>query len=150
MGYHLTILKSSNGRQVGITAGELERAVETLPRFSLSEHGVARDGDNFLRFDEGELWLANPEERDLADMLALAKALDARVRGDEFETYESAERAYTHPDDVPLRQAAQAESDAMAARFVRQQKWFRNGFIACFAVLGICAYAIGKWLEARP
>jgi hypothetical protein len=149
MGYHVTLLKSSNGRQVAITPGDLACAVQQLPRFSLSQGGLARDGEFFLQFDGGELWLKNPEQRDLEDMLILAQVLDARVRGDGFETYAGVDRTFMHPDDVPLKQTFDAQGQALVARLARQQKRIRNGFMGCFIVLGLCGYAIGKWLETR-
>lgn len=60
-------------------------------------------GESFLLFYDGtELWAKTPSRAGLASMVNVAQALgeDARVRGDEGETYETADRTYAHPDDV--------------------------------------------------
>lgn len=51
-------------------------------------------------------------------MLEVAAQLNARVRGDEFETYRLPTETYTHPDDLNDLQYAQAcaEKTKKAAR----------------------------------
>ena len=151
MGYHVTILRSSQGKQIPISLNEAVSAAksidcwsysETLPTFDYS----GTEGTCTLCYQDGELWTKNPEEWGINAMLALARRLEARVRGDEWETYDSG-RIYLHPDDIPLRVEAETNSKALLSRELKQQRFIRNAIIGIFAVLGIIGFLIGKWFE---
>lgn len=153
MSYHLTILRSANGLQLPITLAEAQAAAGRLPGWRATgdaqfEYADAR-GSLLLWHGDGELWARLGDAWQLAPMLALAAELDARVRGDEFETYATPEQTYAHPDDQRLRRVAQAESADLLAGDLAQQKRFRNLFVAAFVALGGLAFVIGKWFEGR-
>jgi hypothetical protein len=96
MSYHVTILRTEQGSQIPISLNETKVAAHDLkwdfqespPTFSLR----ANEGICTLWYQDGELWTKTPELWELEPMLVLAKHLSARVRGDEYETYETPER----------------------------------------------------------
>ncbi|MDS4015891.1 MAG: hypothetical protein RKP46_16310 [Candidatus Accumulibacter sp.] len=79
-------------------------------------------------------------------MVALARRLGARVRGDEWETCDN-DNTYLHPDDISLRAEATTKSKALLSRELKQQRLIRNAFIGLFVVLSIIVFLIGKWFE---
>jgi hypothetical protein len=115
---------------------------ETPPIF---EYACA-EGTCTLQYQDGELWTKNPDQWGVQAMLVLAKRLEARVRDDEWETYD-ADGTFLHPDDVPLRTEAEAQSKALLSREFKQQRQVRNGIVGLVVALGIIAYFIGKWFE---
>jgi hypothetical protein len=152
MSYHLTILRTDRGKHIPISLDQALAAAQSLgnwryvatpPSF---EHAGA-EGLSTVYFQKGELWTSNPEPCSIAPMLALARQLDARLRGDEFETYESADKTFLHPDDVQLRKAALAQSTALRADSMREQRLIRNVIVGFFLVLGALGYLVGKWFE---
>jgi hypothetical protein len=154
MGYHLTILRSANGKQLPISLDEAIAAtreiggwafIESPPTFELRKN----ERDCTLWYQDGELWAKTPESWELEPMLVLARYLNARVRGDEWETYESLEKTFLHPDDLPLRKDAEAKSRESLSRFQRDQKIARNVIVGFFVVLGVIGYLIGRWMETK-
>lgn len=152
MGYHLTILRSAQGKQVPISLDEAVAAAnhiggwnysESPPTFERSEE----QGTCTLWYEDGELWTKNPEQWELESMLLLARHLGARVRGDEFETYESTENTFFHPDDLQLRAETEAQSRALLTSQMRQEKLIRNAIVGFFVALGVLGYFVGKWFE---
>jgi hypothetical protein len=91
-------------------------------------------GSCTLWYDSGELWAKTPESWELEPMLALARILKARVRGDEFETYDSLEKTYFHLDDRSLRHEAEARSKAIISKSTLDQRLIRNGIVGFFFV----------------
>ena len=89
-----------------------------------------------LYLSDGELWTSNPDESMLSQMVALASALGARVRGDELETYNSDLTSFTHPDDVAQKGAVQISNSRIF--------WHRHGCLVVMAVLGIGAVLLMK------
>ena len=81
-------------------------------------------------------------------MLVLARNLEARVRGDEWETYDNG-RTYLHADDIALRAEAETKSKKQLSRELNQQRFIRNSIIGFFVVLGIAGFVMGKWLESQ-
>ena len=106
-------------------------------------------GSCTLWYDSGELWAKTPESWELEPMLALARILKARVRGDEFETYDSLEKTYFHPDDRSLRYEAEARSKAIISKSTLDQRLIRNGIVGFFFVLAVVGYWVGKWFEKQ-
>lgn len=154
MGYHVTILRTSQGTQIPISLEEAVSATSSIdgwmyfkspPTFEFQCKG----GSCTLWYQDGELWTKNPEEWQLDAMVALAKRLDARVRGDEWETYDATDKTFQHPDDVPLRKEAEARSKALLTRSVHEQRFIRNAIVGFFVVLGAIAYFVGKWLKQQ-
>lgn len=154
MGYHVTILRSAAGRQQPITLDEARAAAASLDgwEYTDSPPGFAREceeGVLSLRYSDGELWTKNPGAWELDQMVRFASALGARVRGDEFETYRSADDTYNHPDDVQLAKEAGDASRPLLEAHLREQRRIRNGIIAFFIALGAIAYFVGKWFETH-
>ena len=151
MGYHLTILRSTHGKQLPISLDDAKHAAQALgwecedtPR-TLRLH--AAEGTAVVWHQDGALWTKNPEAWAIAPMISLADALSARVRGDEFETYKPDGATFLHPDDVPLRREAQRQSTALLDGYRRDQKRMRNVIVAFFLLLAGIAYLIGKSFE---
>lgn len=143
MGYHVSIVRTQGGQAVPIRLNEAKALLlggadwEFLPEQLAF---VARDPgleDQALWFHDGELWTKSPSTGLLAKMIDIAKALDARVRGDELETYQSTEVWYTHPDDAA--EIAKLESLLKAARrrTVRNQWCWRIGLIVVPLLAGL-------------
>lgn len=113
MGYHIQIIRSGQ-KDTAISEEEVESVVGGRFGFTIvrddsgtiSDTYKEIDGDNFvLSYAPPErLWAKPPTEAELQLMLDIAKVLgnNARVRGDEFETYETIDKTYTHPDDAAL------------------------------------------------
>jgi hypothetical protein len=151
MGYHLTILRSRHGKQLPIPLDEAKHAALALgweydatPPTLLLRAG---EGMAAVSYQEGELWTRNPEEWAIAPMISLAEALNARVRGDEFETYAADGTTFAHPDDASLRPKAARESHALLADYRRDQKRMRNVIVGFFVALAAIGYLIGKLFE---
>ena len=102
MGYHVHILRTKNGAPDPISEEEISSAISGEPELHFTGNCVERNKQFFLSYDNGELWLKNPEERDMIEMVSIAEKIGARVRGDELETYTSTGQAYIHKDDEQL------------------------------------------------
>jgi hypothetical protein len=151
MGYHVSILRSANSKQLVIGLDEARQAASTHG-WSFKEQPPSfehKDGDRVctLWYSDGELWTKSPEEHEINLMLTLASSLGARVRGDEYETYTSPEETYSHPDDVALQKEAEAESVELLRRDPLSPSKMRYYIIGFFVVLGVLAYSLGKWFE---
>lgn len=154
MGYHVTILRTDQGKQLPISLEEAVSAtssidgwryIESPPTFEF--HG--KEDSCMLWYQDGELWTKNPEEWQLGLMVALAKRLNARVRGDEWETYDETGKSFQHPDDIPFRKEGEARSTELLAKSMQEQRFFRNAIVAFFVVLGVVGFFIGKWFESQ-
>jgi hypothetical protein len=152
MGYHVNIIRTDRGKQLPITLEEIVSAtagidgwrhVESPPTFEF--HG--KQDSCTLLYQDGELWTKNPEAWQLPVMVALARRLNARVRGDEWETYDEAGNTFQHPDDIALRKAGEARSTELLAKSMQEQRSIRNAIVGFFVVLGVIGYFIGKWIE---
>ncbi|MDR7375869.1 hypothetical protein J2X19_000527 [Rhodoferax ferrireducens] len=154
MSYHLTILRTANGKLHSITLDEARAAASQRGGwiFNGAQNSFEltnSEGSVTLWFQDGQLWTNSAEAWLFAPLLALAELLGGRVRGDEFETYQSAEVTFFHPDDVPLRREAEAASKLLVEKNIRQEKRIRNGIVGFFVILGFLGFAIGKWFEGR-
>lgn len=151
MGYHLTILRSANGRQLPIPLEEATLAARGLgwefhddpPTFALS----LSEGTAVLWHQDDELWTKNPEEWAIAPMVALAGVLGGRLRGDEFETYGVHGNTFLHSDDLVLRKEAERASCALIAEGLRETRRIRNFIVGFFVVLGAIGFLVGKAFE---
>ena len=81
---------------------EIDKAISDTPSFKFDGKKIDREGESFLSYKKGVLWLSNPSQKDIEDMLAIANKIGARVRGDEYETYLNTNETYTHDDDIDL------------------------------------------------
>jgi hypothetical protein len=152
MGYHVTILRTADGRELPISLEEAKAAADALgswvyseppPRFVL--HGT--EGSCTLWHQHGELWANTPDAWEIAPMLELARQLGARVRGDEDETYESVDRTYLHPDDRILQKKDEVKIETQIAANMREQKIIRAVIVGLFGVLAVIAYFVGSCFE---
>lgn len=151
MGYHVTILRSSKGKQLPISLNEAVSATKSIEGWSYTEtpptfEYSGAEGSCALWYQDGELWTKNPEEWGINAMIVLARRLEARVRGDEWETYDT-DKTYLHLDDIALRAEAKTKSKELLSRELKQQRLIRNTIIGFFVVLGIIGFLIGKWFE---
>jgi hypothetical protein len=151
MGYHVTILRSAEGKLVPITLDEAELAATALgwsftrepPTFEI-KRGTQ---DCSLWYINGALWAKSPDKWEIEPMLELASRLGARVRGDEYETYTSSGAAYKHPDDIQLQKEDEAQSAELLHRDALSPRKMRYYIIGLFVVLGVLGYSVGKWFE---
>lgn len=151
MGYHVSILRSANGKLVAIDLDEAQAAASALgwsfnvqpPTFELKSGEVTCT----LWYSHGELWTKASGEHEIGLLLTLATRLGARVRGDEYETYTSPGDTYNHPDDLELQREDEAKSLELLRRDPFSTEKARYYIVGFFVVLGILAYAVGKWFE---
>ena len=147
MGYHVTILRTRQGRPVAIELAAILAAARAMPGVEVVASGqqfvLRKDGGEQLTlfWQDGEAWTSNPDEAALAVMLELAERLDARVRGDEFETYRTPQDSYFHPDDRKAFAQAHAEVDAMIRRTRLRSYVLNAAIIAIFILLGLIVHA---------
>lgn len=152
MSYHLTILRSAAGRQLPISFEEAKAAAAAAGGWTVTDAPATlsiRNGEQLvvLRHADAELWTDNPQPWAIEPMIRLAARLNGRVRGDEFETYRSADATYRHPDDRALKAKAARESARLLERELRLQRRIRNGIVGFFVILGGIGYFIGKQFE---
>jgi len=153
MAYHMTILRSANGLQLPISRDEALAAAGKVPGWRVAGEAELAFSDGRGSFalwhGDGELWTRLDDTWVIEPMLELAQELDARVRGDEFETYATPEQTYAHPDDKRLAQVARADSAQLLASHMAEQRRIRNAIIGFFVVLGAIGFLVGKWFEGR-
>ena len=119
MGYHVEILRTQGDQLLPISKNELESLVSCTPNLRIEESMLGEADLLFLQGDReicrltlqhGRLWTKNPEEEEMLAMLDIAPKLNARVRGDELETYRSLHEYYVHPDDEKALRKLKEES----------------------------------------
>ncbi len=147
MSYHITILRTKGGKRLPITGAEFAAAVGSFPelRFDSAVETAEyfRSGElrATLMLQDGDIWTKVAEPDVIEVMIRLANVLNARVRGDEFETYRTPDDTYAHPDDEEEREEAE-DAGAALVREARRRQWILNLCIfGTFAVLAmITAY----------
>lgn len=124
MGYHVSIVRTSAedaGESSSIYQSEV---IETATRLGFSikynqENEVeliskgTDEEEVTLFFDNSELWAKNPSDLTLESMLEIANVIgnEARVRGDEGETYTDRDTTFTHPHDFSAVESAKSHTD---------------------------------------
>jgi hypothetical protein len=144
--YHITILRTKKGKRYSIDGVEFAAAARGFPELRFDS--AAGKADYFragelrasLFLQEGEIWTQVAEPDVIEVMIRLANVLEARVRGDEFETYRSVDDTYTHPDDEKERDEAEDAGTALV-RASRRQQWIFN--LCIFGSFGILAMIVG-------
>ncbi|MBY6243950.1 hypothetical protein [Methylosinus sp. Sm6] len=152
MAYYLTILRTRQGKADPIDSEELRKLTERLHGVRIEPSSlkggeldlvVSRDEGPPYRFvlQHGELWIRDPEDNEIQMMIEIAAELNARVRGDEFETFRTPTETYLHPDDKSDKEKA----DVLAIKLkkaMRCRQWFLNFVIilAFAALAAITAY----------
>lgn len=154
MSYLVSIVRTDRHGSVPITLEEAIAATRKIAGWRHVEEDSSfhrQHGEDFfvLWHKDGELWAKTPDARELDSMIELAGVLDARVRGDEFETYETSERCYAHADDIDPRRDAERKSRNLLAQELRQQRLIRRGVIGFFVALGVAGFFVGRQFEGR-
>lgn len=141
MGYHVELVR--NGRHK-VAWEELAVAAASRAGWGVDHakrqieiviHGEPR---GVLIWEVDAPWLKSPDDDALVALIDLAADLDARVRGDELESYRSPEDWYIHPDDTAAHAAATyASQDFLARRKRNKLLWdgFRFLVLAFLAIL---------------
>jgi predicted nucleic acid-binding Zn ribbon protein len=139
VGYHVTILRSNADGEIPISRDEVVKLVESRPDLSIWKDApdsleivgkTKLDFESFLIWQDGYIWTKNPDRDVVYQMVEMAEALNARVRGDSLETYKTAEESYIHPDDEHLLQ----KSKAIPSRNTRRSRALS---VLIFAVIAI-------------
>lgn len=148
MGYHVAILRSKGALKIPLQQQEVENLPAHFPdwQYDAAQNALFKREDREdspgLWFSDGELWTSNPSHATLAAMVAMAQHLGARARGDELETYRTADDTYTHPDDANMKQ----ESDEDIGVWRRREQYrlwaIRAAFIGGVVLL---TYALKKF-----
>ena len=126
-------------------------ALRNDPRWSFEKQSSSvtlsdsDNGDIRLWLQDGELWTKSPDERCIAAMIGLANLLEARVRGDELETYRTPTETYLHPDDRTVAKQAQQINEGYAKKVHRRKLLFRSYQIA--TLLALLALAVFHFLR---
>lgn len=149
MGYHVTILRTIDGQLHPLSREEIHAALDGMEGRLAAEHSDGGElrlfrpaqgrASEIMVLQDGELWAKNPGKTFLALMLELAAKLEARVRGDELETYRTPDMTYAHPDDLPLIEAARVETRQKVRRIQRQ------GWIVRLAAVGAALLLAYLW-----
>ena len=158
MGYHVRILRRLDGKKAPITSSEIESLTSASANLRIEPSQspaeelnlvISKNGDDisWLPLQQGELWTKNPDRDVLEAMIGIAKLLDARARGDEFETYRSVTDTYFDPADIEERKKAELESARLLRPFMREQSMIRIFVILFFVILGIIGFFVGKMFE---
>lgn len=138
MGYHLTVLRTEGFRTLPIPRSEFVAEARRMPELILSvdetSAGYIRAGElrATIFWTEGVLWTKVPDEDVVTVLISLAERLQARVRGDDLETYRSAHETYVHPDDA--QHIAQRDAQVARIRF-RERVWSVTRVIVLVAVV---------------
>ncbi|MBU1683099.1 hypothetical protein KJ742_04080 [Patescibacteria group bacterium] len=155
MGYHVTILRTKDRHREPITLDETKKLITSMHGFKLQPSPLFKesfeisfsqsDGEKYvLLWQEGEIWTKNPDDKTMQVMLNLAKRLDARVRGDELETYITLNKTYQHPDDLAISASEQTTSKP------KHKQWrLRDIPLVIFFIFAIPAVSFWKWLKKR-
>jgi len=149
MSYHVTILRTNGKRTIPITKEEVVGLAKAFPewKYDVDQNALVSvdesDEAPALWFSDGELWTKNPSNDTLTSMLALAKHLGARVRGDEHETYRTANDTYLHPDDAETTEEPEADLRVWRRR-ERLKLWsIRAAVVGVAALLGFLLKKFG-------
>jgi hypothetical protein len=139
-------MRTKDGAAWPLSESEIAEVLKNNAVFSIDGKSLARSGEIFLSFSNGELWLKNPTERDLEDMLALATTLKCRVGGDELETYRSPTESYVHVDDSETLASDQRQLKSIKAA-TRKRQWLLNASVFGFFVLLMAIFRKMGWLD---
>ncbi len=117
-GYHLSIVRTkSEGEEIPIERDEvldLVKKLDALEVYKSSDDDLdliyKLPGDRviYLFWAPGDLWIEDTEEDEqvtretVEKLVQLARHFNARVRGEELETYRSFDDTYVHPHDAKL------------------------------------------------
>jgi hypothetical protein len=143
MGYRITILRTVGVDRNPITSSEVELVMASIPGWKFDkDNGQATffiAGQELVTawLNDGTVWTKNPTDEAITAMLRLAEGLSARVRGDEFETYRTAQEVYVHADDKAEKSVAEANTQRIIRKTKRNQWVLNLSIIAFFVVMSL-------------
>ena len=117
MSYLVVILRTRGQLELPLTEDEVQSAVAGFKYLNTRKNSrglveiVGADNDDSFVFTliEGQIVAKNPSHDHLQLLIDLARTLDARVRGDEMETYCSPTETFLHEDDCEEINKIQAD-----------------------------------------
>ena len=80
-------------------------------------------------------------------MVALASELGARVRGDNFETYRSADDTYFDAEDAEDRVKSELEGQRILNSSKTEDLKIKIAIVIIFSLVGAFAYFVGSLFE---
>ena len=158
MGYHVQIIRKLNGGINPIQKKEVENLAELMPgariespslKSAVLELVVMQNGIDacWLTLQNGVLWSKNPDQSEIKIMIALASKLGARVRGDNFETYRSADDTYFDAEDAEDRAKSELEGRLILNSSKTADLKIKIAIVFIFALVGAFAYFVGSLFE---
>lgn len=152
MSYLVKIVRTKSGQMIPIQWLETTRAAagvsgvavasDETKTLRVTTREVGKDGDYLLYFEEGEIWSKTPTEGVLGVMIALADKLDARVLGEEFESYRTPSDTYVHPDDRLASNVRLEESRKLVENTRKRQILINAMIFGVFVLLGLFVVAM--------
>lgn len=158
MGYHVLIIRKLNGLTHQIQKQEVEKLVELTPDARIESPSlnsavldliVMQNGIDacWLTLQNGVLWSKDPEPNEIQIMVALASELGARVRGDNFETYRSADDTYFDAEDAEDRVKSELEGQRILNSSKTEDLKIKIAIVIIFSLVGAFAYFVGSLFE---
>jgi len=139
MGYHLNLVSNDTQRDDGFVIGEIREQLAQSDVFGVERDRdgymiVSKDSDNDFAafFSNGYVFITQTTEKDIKLFLELGEILNARVRGDEGETYKTPTKTYIHKNDKH-----EEEIDEELRREIRSAEIFNTTTRVIQIVLGI-------------
>lgn len=158
MGYHVQIIRKSGGVVRAIQKSEIEKLVGLISGARIAPPSlksatldliVMHEGKDacWLTLQNGVLWSKDPEPNELKIMISLAQKLDARVRGDNFESYRSPDDTYIDAEDLEEKRNSNIEGQRILKASKSADLKIKIVIISIFALLGAVAYFVGTIFE---
>lgn len=115
MSYGYKILKTKHSELIPIPLELGSQAVKSREGWSSGPQEnqfrfQGKIGEFSVHYEDGVIWASRIGGETLEEFISIAKLLDARVSGEEYETYETAEKFYIHPDDQNERLKFESEN----------------------------------------
>lgn len=151
MGYDVSIIRTAAGRRKRILPAEITALTQRYPDWYYDESSGTlerRSGNEagfWLSASDLEITAKEPTEAQTALMIEVAQALEARVRGDNLETYRSPTETYDHPDDARLRQLT-SPLGSLPSKSARISNYIKIGALVLLG-LNFLAYLLHGWLS---
>lgn len=154
MGYHISVLRTANGRREPITRTEIEGYVSSSDVLffrnldsNICTIGIKGFGEaKSLIWQDGEIWTSDPDKHVLSLMLGMAGDLNARVRGDELETYKTISDTYVHSDDLVEYKKRKSFRRALKYNFLFKRMAMRIAVVAAFIFVALVVAESFNWL----
>lgn len=144
MSYGYKIVKTKNSELLSIPLELVNQAVKSRKGWSSGQQEnkfrfQGKIGEFSAHYDDGVIWASRIGGETLEEFISMAKLLDARVSGEEYETYETAEKWYIHPDDQNERSKFDSETLRIASvpkskpmSLLAQKVWISIIYAMCF------------------